>query len=200
MNLTERVRESIGTAVVSVLTRWEKLESGTAYTLTKPGFIANPHPLYRELRENDPVHRSRLTGGYLFTRYDDVLALFRDSRLSMEIRNAKIFPQTLAALVARGVGMRKIRSFRPTHLHDALDRIEADAVVFGMTRSHLSALATRPELASRAFLLNEVLGRAEEIADPVLEGADFLETFELIARGVEELVRTLKELASLEPR
>ena len=102
MNLIERAKESFGTALVSVLTRWERLESGTSFTLTDPEFIANPHPLYRELRENDPVHRSRLTGGYVFTRYDDVLALFRDARLSMDIRNAKVFPRVKRSAIAAG--------------------------------------------------------------------------------------------------
>ncbi|MFN0092079.1 MAG: cytochrome P450 [Acidimicrobiales bacterium] len=46
-----------------------------------PAFIANPYPAYAALRERDPMHQLPI-GGYLVTRYADVLAVHRDSRLS----------------------------------------------------------------------------------------------------------------------
>ncbi len=64
-------------------------------------------------------------------------------------------------------------------------------VTFGMSRLHLEALQERPELRSRAFLLANLLDLRQEIADPVLEGADFDRTFEIVARSVESLVRQL---------
>jgi cytochrome P450 PksS len=44
--------------------------------------ILNPIPMYRELRKNDPVHWSDAIRGWIVTRYSDVLACLRDSRLS----------------------------------------------------------------------------------------------------------------------
>jgi cytochrome P450 len=45
-----------------------------------PGFVANPYPFLHRLREQDPVHRSP-QGFWVLTRYDDVAAVQRNSRL-----------------------------------------------------------------------------------------------------------------------
>jgi protein-tyrosine-phosphatase len=105
-------------------------------------------------------------------------------------RNDRLLPETAAAARARGVPEAWVRAFRPTHLDDVLATLDARSVVFGMTRTHLEALAARPELAQRAFLLSAVAGDAQEIADPVLENADWDRTFESVAAHV----ATLREL------
>ncbi len=43
-----------------------------------PDFYENPYPVYRVLRENDPVHRCP-DGSWILTRYDDLLAVYRDA-------------------------------------------------------------------------------------------------------------------------
>jgi len=53
--------------------------------LTDPEFFAahDPHPLFKRLRAQDPVHwtRGRLTRGFWsLTRYEDVLKVYRDAR------------------------------------------------------------------------------------------------------------------------
>ncbi|MDQ3475936.1 MAG: cytochrome P450 [Actinomycetota bacterium] len=48
--------------------------------LTSPAFYADPYPFYHRLRETDPVHWSDANGGWMLTRYDDVLATVRDHR------------------------------------------------------------------------------------------------------------------------
>lgn len=47
-----------------------------------PENLLNPYPLYKELRENDPVHWSAPVHAWLITRYTDVMNGFRDPRLS----------------------------------------------------------------------------------------------------------------------
>jgi cytochrome P450 PksS len=44
--------------------------------------LLDPHPLHRELRENDPVHWSDVLNAWLITRHDDVMSCYRDPRLS----------------------------------------------------------------------------------------------------------------------
>jgi hypothetical protein len=44
----------------------------------KPGFLEDPYPTYRALRQRDPVHRMP-DGSYFLTRYDDCLAVYRDA-------------------------------------------------------------------------------------------------------------------------
>jgi cytochrome P450 len=42
-------------------------------------FLDDPYPTYRALREHDPVHRMA-DGSYFLTRYDDLVAIYRDSK------------------------------------------------------------------------------------------------------------------------
>ena len=48
-----------------------------------PEFVADPYPTYHRLRTEDPVHHSSL-GLWMLTRYEDVAAVLRDSRLVKE--------------------------------------------------------------------------------------------------------------------
>ncbi|MFJ9766306.1 cytochrome P450 [Streptomyces erythrochromogenes] len=65
-----------------------------------PAFLADPFPLYRELREEGPVRRVVAAGGldaWLVTRYEDGLAALSDPRLSSDVRDASD-PRLLAQL------------------------------------------------------------------------------------------------------
>jgi cytochrome P450 len=55
---------------------------GTAWVelnLLDPDFLADPYPIYHQLRTEDPIHRHPL-GFYVLTRYADVAAFLRDTR------------------------------------------------------------------------------------------------------------------------
>jgi cytochrome P450 len=53
--------------------------------LMAPEVIRNPHAYYRRLREVEPVHWNAKWGGWVLTRYDDVVKALRDSqRLSAD--------------------------------------------------------------------------------------------------------------------
>lgn len=59
--------------------------------LFDPEFKANPYPAYAQLRSEEPVHRVALPDGrgmWLVTRYEDVLAVFKDERFVKNYRNA----------------------------------------------------------------------------------------------------------------
>lgn len=43
-----------------------------------PGFLQDPYPTYRALREHDPVHRMP-DGSYFLSRYDDCVEVYRDT-------------------------------------------------------------------------------------------------------------------------
>lgn len=43
-----------------------------------PDCIADPYPMYKRLREQDPVHRSQ-TGEWIITRYEDVKSILRNN-------------------------------------------------------------------------------------------------------------------------
>ncbi len=63
----------------ALLTR-EFLESGVAYNPTSEQFRANPYPIYDRLRHKDPVHRMRLGGAWVLSRYEDCNTVLRDHR------------------------------------------------------------------------------------------------------------------------
>ena len=44
--------------------------------LVSPSFLADPYDTLRQLREDDPVHWSDSVGGWIVTRYDDVLRTY----------------------------------------------------------------------------------------------------------------------------
>ena len=53
-------------------------------------FMEDPYPILRQLREEDPVHWSNSIGGWVLTRYDDIVTTFKDiSHYSSEGRLAK---------------------------------------------------------------------------------------------------------------
>jgi cytochrome P450 len=52
--------------------------------LLAPDVVADPHPAFARLREEDPVHWSERHRAWVLTRYDDVSAFFRDLRLSSD--------------------------------------------------------------------------------------------------------------------
>jgi len=45
------------------------------YHLLDPEVLANPYPLYRELREQAPVHWDPYLHAWVVTRYDDVITV-----------------------------------------------------------------------------------------------------------------------------
>jgi cytochrome P450 len=52
------------------------------YGLTDPQVLADPYPLFHQMRREDPVHWSDALQAWVVTRYDDVSAAFREPRLS----------------------------------------------------------------------------------------------------------------------
>ncbi|HWP65438.1 MAG TPA: cytochrome P450 [Candidatus Limnocylindria bacterium] len=62
-----------------------------------------PYPLYRRLREHDPVHRSRAIPGWFLFRYADCLAVLRDSRFSADDRNFVGYARQRAWEIADGL-------------------------------------------------------------------------------------------------
>jgi cytochrome P450 len=68
--------------------------------LFDPVFKANPYPTYAQLRSNAPIHRITLPDGrgvWLVTRYEDVLAIFKDKRFVKDWREV-LTPEQLSQI------------------------------------------------------------------------------------------------------
>ena len=59
------------------------------YNPSIPEARSDPFPLYKRLREEDPVHWSEPLDAWVLTRYDDVVAVLRDLRFSAQRTGAR---------------------------------------------------------------------------------------------------------------
>jgi cytochrome P450 len=57
----------------------DQLAAGFDLNRLDRAFLDDPYPTYRALREYDPVHRMP-DGSYFLTRYDDLVAVYRDAK------------------------------------------------------------------------------------------------------------------------
>jgi cytochrome P450 len=63
------------------------------YHLLDPEVLADPYPLYRRLREEDPVHWDPYLHAWVVTRYEDVVTVLRSFKAARTPP-----PERLAAL------------------------------------------------------------------------------------------------------
>ncbi|WP_404952709.1 cytochrome P450 [Streptomyces sp. 147326] len=119
-----------------------------------PAFVADPFPLYRQLREDGPVRRVVIAGGleaWLVTRYDDGLAALSEPRLSSDVRDAS-----------------------DTRLLQQLPETERESMLSNMLRSDPPDHTRLRRLVSKAFTARRVAGmrpRIQSIADRLLDEA-----------------------------
>jgi pimeloyl-[acyl-carrier protein] synthase len=77
-----------------------KVQSSLLERLVSSEFRENPYALYKELRENDPVHLAQITPTrqWFVTRYEDVVFVLKDQRFGREY--ARIAPPGFEMQVA----------------------------------------------------------------------------------------------------
>ncbi|RFC78011.1 cytochrome P450 [Streptomyces sp. AcE210] len=133
-----------------------------------PAFMADPFPLYRQLREDGPVRRAVLAGGleaWLVTRYEDGLAALSDSRLSSDVHDAA-----------------------DPRLLERLPATERESMLRTMLRSDPPDHTRLRRLVSKAFTARRVADlrpRVQEITDELLDAivpagkAELVEDFAL---------------------
>ena len=63
-----------------------------------PDFYANPYPTYRALRETEPVKRLP-NGSYFLTRYDDLVAAYKNTRTFSSDKKKEFAPKYGASLL-----------------------------------------------------------------------------------------------------
>ncbi len=66
------------------------------YNLLAPESLSNPYPLYKRMRETDPVYYSETNHFWVLTRYSDVEDALRDDRLSAD--RSALFASQLGSL------------------------------------------------------------------------------------------------------
>ncbi|WP_338673768.1 cytochrome P450 [Streptomyces sp. SCSIO 30461] len=117
-----------------------------------PAFVADPFPLYRELREQGPVCRAVLGGGveaWLVTGYEDGLAALSDPRLSSDVRDAS-----------------------DPRLLEQLPSTERESMLSNMLRSDPPDHTRLRRLVSKAFTARRVAGlrpRVQDLTDRLID-------------------------------
>jgi cytochrome P450 len=125
--------------------------------LFDPVFKANPYPTYAQLRSSAPIHRITLPDGrgvWLVTRYEDILAIFKDKRFVKDWRKV-LTPEQLAQIppipqVMEPLSKNMLDTDPPDH-----ERLRA--------------------LVSKAFtprLIERMRGRIQAIADSLLDAVE----------------------------
>ena len=59
------------------------------YNPWSPEAVANPYPMFKQLREQNPIQRMELLDGWVLTSYDDVVRVLKDPRFSADRRKAR---------------------------------------------------------------------------------------------------------------
>jgi cytochrome P450 len=133
--------------------------------LTSRDALADPFPVYRRLREEDPVHWSEPAGGWLLTRYDDIVRCLKEPRLSAA-RVGAVFDRMPRELQDQTRALRQAFSHWMLMM-DAPDHTRLRSLVAkAFAPSLMVALRPRVEkLVAEAIDRVAASGRIELIAD-----------------------------------
>src|SRR3954468_15816839 len=128
------------------------------YRPDDPAILADPFPIYRRLRDEDPAHWSPALKSWVLTRYEDVKRVCLDTRMSSD-RLRPFFATLPGAEAARMTDLIRILTlwmvFRDPPEHTRLRRLASR--VF-----HVRSInALRPTVASLTAWLLERIGERE---------------------------------------
>lgn len=115
--MKDTIRKIFQAVAVRALVTVEQVQTGAALNPLDPRFRSDPYPSYKKLREKDPVHRSRLTGGVVLTRYADCETVLRDNRrFSSDDRKQPNYGKTIEQTIKQGIMTREEASERGSML------------------------------------------------------------------------------------
>ncbi len=145
-SLPTTIRRVLAPVLLPVLLAWERFESGVAYFPRARAILEDPYPLYKRMRETDPVHRMRLMEAWVVTRYKHVDQVLRD-----HVRFSSAIQQKVA--IPEGAGTVSLLNLDPPE-HTRLRSLVSEAF------THSSVHRLRPRIESIAErLLDRVAGR-----------------------------------------
>lgn len=157
------------------------------YQLLDPAVLANPYPLYRELRETDPVYWDPYLHAWIVTRYPEVVTVLREFSADRTPT-----PEYFAEIGAPEVGpiakvMVKQMLFMDAPTHTRLRKLAGSAFVparIRVLRDHIAAIAERlvDDIVARGTGTFDLLG---DFAEPL----PAIVTAEMLGVPVEDHVK-----------
>lgn len=154
MTFRETAQNVVQRAVMRVVAGIEKWESGVGFNPLDPRKLDNPYPFYHELREKDPVHRSRV-GPWIISRYADAVEVFQDKRMSSDLCNSSLWPTMLKLRLKSGRTQDEIDNPEMLHSDPPRHTRLRGLVNQAFTPAAISAFAPRIEQ-----IVNELLDNA----------------------------------------
>lgn len=160
------------------------------YHLLDPAVLADPYPLYRRLRTEDPVHWDPYLHAWVVTRYEDVVTVL--TRFSADRTPSPEFFDALGAPHVRPIAkvMVKQMLFLDPPAHSRLRKLAAPAFMPARVRAlrdHIGKIAMQ--------LIDDVLARGSgrmELLSDFAEPLPAIVTAEMLGVPVEDH-RELKE-------
>lgn len=157
------------------------------YHLLDPEVLANPYPLYRRLRTEDPVHWDPYLHAWIVTRYVDVITVL--TRFSADRAPSPDFFEALGAPEVSPIAkvMVKQMLFLDPPAHTRLRKLAAPAFMparVSVLRDHIQEIATK--------LIDDILARGTGRVDLLADFAAPLPaivTAELLGVPVEDHVK-----------
>src|SRR5438105_8356412 len=95
--------------------------------LLDPEILADPYPLYRELRSHDPVHWDPFLHTWVVTRYADVVKVLEDFSAKCAPRPAQLTAMGLSSMNAIAQVMMRQLLFTDPPVHTELRAIASAA-------------------------------------------------------------------------
>ena len=157
------------------------------YHLLDPEVLANPYPLYRRLREHDPVHWDPYLHAWIVTRYEDVITVLQ--RYSADRTPSPAFFEALGAPEVGPIAKVMIKQmlFMDAPAHTRLRKLAGLSFTparVRVLRDHIQQIATK--------LIDDVIsrgsGKIELLAD-FAEPLPAIVTAELLGVPVEDHIK-----------
>jgi len=146
------------------------------YDLLDPTALDDPYPLYDELRAAAPVYRDRRLFGCILTRYDDVVSVLKDPRVSSRRPTAdERVPRSFAAIADQ---IHELRAFQSRWMM-YLDPPEHTRLRALVNSSFTPAAVAR--------MRDRVQCLVDELLRPLMEGVTF-DVVQSFARPLPALV------------
>lgn len=152
------------------------------YQLLDPEVLADPYPLYRRLREEDPVHWDPFLHVWVVTRYPDVTKVLREFTASRTPSPEQLSAMGLEALNPIAAVMVKQMLFLDGRAHARLRRLATEA----FTRRRVEALRSHVrDITRRLLQVAQTQGGMDVIAD-LAEPLPCIVTAEMLGLPVED--------------
>ncbi len=152
------------------------------YQLLDPAVLADPYPLFRRLREEDPVHWDPFLHAWVVTRYDDVLRVLHDFSAQRTPTPEQLASMGLAHLSPIARVMVKQMLFLDAPAHTRLRSLAS----YAFTPQRVSVLRTRiQEIVESLLDAVHSAGRMDMIAD-LAEPLPNIVTAEMLGVPVED--------------